>query len=83
MQQKLDKNFFVSKIIASKLVSLNCPYEEQDTFYQQPNKADPRFCMSIRETFSNSIALTLTNKYNKRAGMQCSTVLGHVYHVAC
>ena len=45
MQQKLDKNFFVSEIIASKLVSLNCPYEEQDTFHWQPNKAVPRFCM--------------------------------------
>ena len=36
MQQKNEKIFFVSEIIASELVSLNCPYEEQDTFHRQP-----------------------------------------------
>ena len=36
MQQKIEKKFFVSEIIASELVSLNCPYEEQDTFHRQP-----------------------------------------------
>ena len=35
MQQKIEKNFFVSEAIASELVSLNCAYEEQDTFHQQ------------------------------------------------
>ena len=34
MQQKTDKKFFVSVIIQSELVLLNCPYEEQDTFHQ-------------------------------------------------
>ena len=36
MQQKLEKKFFVSQIIATQLVSLNCPYQEQDTFHWQP-----------------------------------------------
>ena len=36
MQQKLEEKFFVSDIIASALVSLNSPYEEQDTFHGQP-----------------------------------------------
>ena len=36
MQQKIEKKFFVSQIIASELVSLNCHYEEQDTFRPQP-----------------------------------------------
>ena len=36
MQQKIEKMFFVSQIIASELVSLNCHYEEQDTFYRPP-----------------------------------------------
>ena len=36
MQQKTEKTFFVSEIIASELVSLNCLYEEQDTFHRQP-----------------------------------------------
>ena len=35
MQQKIPKKFFVSEIIASELVSLNCPYDEQDTFHRQ------------------------------------------------
>ena len=85
MQQKIQKSFFVSEIIASELVSLNCLYEETDTFRRQPMcyKAVPRFCMSIRETFSNSISLAVIDEYDKGAVMQISTVLGHVYHVAC
>ena len=36
MHQKNMKKLFVSEIIASELVSLNSPYEEQDTFHWQP-----------------------------------------------
>ena len=36
MQKKIEKKSFVSEKIAYELVSLNCPYEEQDTFYRQP-----------------------------------------------
>ena len=36
MQQKIQKKFFVAEIIASKLVSLNCPYEEQNSFHWKP-----------------------------------------------
>ena len=43
----------------------------------------PKTCMSIRETFSNSIYLAVINAYDKRAVIQFSAVLGHVYHVAC
>ena len=39
--------------------------------------------MSIRETFSNSIYLAVIDEYDNGAVMQISTVLGHVYHVAC
>ena len=35
MHQKNMKKLFVSEIIASELVSLNSPYEEQDTFHRQ------------------------------------------------
>ena len=67
MQQKNEKIFFVSEIIASELVSLNCPYEEQDTFHWQPicSQALPRFCISIRETFSNSISLAVIGEYHE------------------
>ena len=35
MHHKIEKKYFVSEIIASELVSLNFPYEEQDTFHRQ------------------------------------------------
>ena len=35
MKQKIEATFFVSEIIASKLVSLNWPYAEEDTFHRQ------------------------------------------------
>ena len=38
------------------------------------------FSISVRETFSNSIAFTVINKY---AAVHISTVLGPIYHVAC
>ena len=38
-------------------------------------EAVPRFGMSIRETFSNSISLPVTNEYDKGAVMKISTVL--------
>ena len=36
MHQENQKKFFISEIIAYELVSLNCLYEEQDTFHRQP-----------------------------------------------
>ena len=32
MKEKTETRLFVSQIVASELWSLNCPYEEQDTF---------------------------------------------------
>ena len=43
----------------------------------------PRFGMSIRETFKNSIGLSVVKEYDKSAVMQMSSVLWRVYHVAC
>ena len=36
MQPEIAKSGFLSGIIPSEFVSLNCPYEEQDAFHQQP-----------------------------------------------
>ena len=47
------------------------------------SEAVPRFCMSIRETFSNPIDLAVIIEYDKGGVMHISTVLWHVYHVAC
>ena len=51
MQLKTEKNFFASAIVASELVSLNRPYEEQHTFYREPmcEQGVTRFCMSIKK----------------------------------
>ena len=46
-------------------------------------EAVPRFRMSIRETFANSIDSAVIIEYDKSALMHISTVLWHVYHVAC
>ena len=85
MEQKIPKKDLVSEIIASELVSWNMLYYEQDTFHRQPMcwQEVPRFGISIRETFSNTIFWPVINEYYKGAVMQISTVLGHVYNVAC
>ena len=36
MQQNFQEKLFVSEIIESELMSLNCPYSEQDSCRQQP-----------------------------------------------
>ena len=35
MHQKIEKMCFVSEIITSELVSLNFPYDEEDTFHRR------------------------------------------------
>ena len=40
------------------------------------------FCILLRETFSNSIAFALINKYSKGAVVQILTVFVPLYHVA-
>ena len=59
MKKKIKKKIFLSDIIASQLVSVICNCEEQDTCHCQPTcwQIVPRFGMSIRDTFANSIAL--------------------------
>ena len=81
-EAKKSGNFFLYQIIASELLSFNCSYEEQDS---QPMcyQAVPRSCRSMRETFPNWISLTVIDEYDNGAVMQISTVLRHVYHVAC
>ena len=69
MQPEVEKKCFVSDIIASELVLLNCLYSEQDTFQRHPmcKQAVGRLCMSIRDTIANSIELAVINEYDKRA----------------
>ena len=75
----------VFKILAPKLVSLNFLYKDKDTFHGQPMcwKTVPRFFMWITQIFSNTISLPLSDEYDQRVAMHMSTLLGHVYHIAC
>ena len=41
-----------------------------------------RFCILLRETYSNSINFTVMNEYVKRDVVQISTVFGLVYDLA-
>ena len=72
MQEKTEKKFSISEIIAYELVSLNSPYEEQDSFHGQPMsyQAAPRLCISIRETFFNSISLAVIDEYDQSPVMK-------------
>ena len=42
-----------------------------------------RFCISLRVTFSKSLAFTRISEYDKGAAVQISTVFGRFFHVAC
>ena len=46
-------------------------------------QAVPRFSMSIRESYSNTNSMPMTNESDKESVMQISTVLIHVYNLAC
>ena len=35
MRRKIEKKSFVSEIIVSELVALNCPYKEENTSHRQ------------------------------------------------
>ena len=41
-----------------------------------------RFCIALKETFSNSITFTVISKYGRGAAVQNATVFGPVYHAA-
>ena len=82
MQQKIEKKFFVSEIIVWGMVSFNCLYEEEDTFHRQPmcQQAVPRYFLSIKETFSNTIFLEAIDEYDQEAVTKISKVFGNIYH---
>ena len=46
-------------------------------------RTSPKISHVKKKTFSKSISLAVIDEYDKGAVMQISTVLGHVYHVAC
>ena len=42
-----------------------------------------RYCISLKESFSDAITFTVINKYNKGAVVQIATVLQPICYVVC
>ena len=77
MQTKIEIEFLVSEIIASKLAALNCFYYEGNTSHAQsmPQQTLFRLCISVREIFSDPIAFTVINNYAKGGVVQISAAV--------
>ena len=83
--KEMRKCFFVSQIISSEDVTINCLYKGENTCSRQLMSWQTvlRFYISLRETFPNWIAFTVILKFDKSAFVQISTVFRPVYHVTC
>ena len=81
----MQKNFFLSEIIASENVAINHVFKEENTYYRQSmgKQTVLRICISLRETFSTWIVFTGINKYGNGAVVQTSTVFRTVCYVTC
>ena len=85
MIKKVQKKLFVFDVIGSKLFPLNCLSIYNRILVngtQCIKKQLLRFCISMTETFSNSNAFPLINKYGTGAVVQMSTILVPVSNVA-
>ena len=71
-------NFFVSEIIATEDVAVNCLYKWVNTCDRQLMSWQTllKFCISLRETSPNWIVFTVSIKFDKGAVVQISTVFG-------
>ena len=69
MQKKYAKQLFVSQIKVCEIVPVKCLYLEGNIYHPQSMFSQTvfRFCICVRETFSNSIAFSVINKYDKEA----------------
>ena len=72
MEKKIQKKFFLLEIIPSELAALNCLYQKDNTSdrHSMCQKVVLRYCLSLRETFSNLIVLKVVNKYGKSGATQ-------------
>ena len=78
-----EKSFcFWNKCISIRIIKLSLLRIWYLSYAANVLTSSPRFCMSIRETFSNSIDLAVINESDKGDVMHIWTVLGHLPHVA-
>ena len=78
---KMQKKSFLSEIIASEDVAINCLHWEENTCHRQPicQRTVLRLCVSLTQTFSDWFVLTVINKYSKGDVLELSTVFWPVY----
>ena len=67
MPKQIEKRIFASEIIASELASLRSLYKAKNACnrHTMSLKTVLRFCISLRDAFSNSTGFTVINKYGK------------------
>ena len=67
MKKKIQKKFSLFEIITSEFLALNCLYQEQNTCHRHSvcEETVLRFCMSLTETFCQTIDFPVINKYGK------------------
>ena len=65
MPEKIQKKFLVSEVNASEIAAVNCLYYEGNACQGKSMRYGTvlRLCMSVREIFSNAIALTMMNNF--------------------
>ena len=83
MPKKIQKKFFVFEIIACELVALNCLFYADNVCHWRwmCQQRDLWFCVSIKETFSNSATFAVINKYCKGAAIQIARVFRPIFFV--
>ena len=72
MKKEIQKKLFGFEIITSEFVALNCLYQEQKTCHRDSvcEETVLRFCISLTETFCQTIDFPVINKYGKRGVSQ-------------
>ena len=85
MQRKIEKKSFVSEILVSELVALNCLYKEDNTCHRKSmcQQTVLRFCIALTWAFLNWIMFRVINKYGKGTVVKIAMVFVPVYDVVC
>ena len=78
MQQKIQRKFFASELMAFEIVARNSAYCCRNTCHRQLMREQKvlRFFIRLKVTFSNSIYLELTRKEGNSSAVLISAVFG-------
>ena len=78
MQEKIQKKYFASEIMAFEIVAVNSAYCYRNNYHRQLMREQTvlRFHIRLKVTFSNSIYLELTRKEGNSGVVLISAVFG-------